>query len=126
MVVVSDTSPVANLTLNRYAQGNENFVCVVGSFPPASYRSCRSESDGFHKSVECFCDREVKLVELGHSLRWDAGVSGIGLEKTGRQRSLDSLEEFQKNNGDTVALREQEIAAGAGDFLHESFSPQLG
>src|SRR4029077_13489521 len=55
----------------------------------------------------------------------DAGIAADGGKKAGGERRVAALEQLQKDETDRIALRQELIAARAGELRHETFGPQF-
>ena len=69
------------------------------------------ESDGANESVQVVDDTLVEAIELGAPVMLETSIGSEWIEETGGQGGVDSLEEFEKDQGDGVALRGKLIAA---------------
>jgi hypothetical protein len=69
------------------------------------------ESHGANESVQVVGDTLVEAVELGAPVMLETSIGSEWIEETGGQRGVDSLEEFEEDQGDGIALRGKLIAA---------------
>jgi hypothetical protein len=69
------------------------------------------ESYGANESVQVVGDTLVEAVELGAPVMLETGIGSEWIEETGGQRGVDSLEEFEEDHGDGIALRGKSAGA---------------
>jgi hypothetical protein len=72
------------------------------------------EADSLHQIVDGVADLAVEEVELRKTLRWQFGVWGKGLQETGGQRGVDSVEQFHEQQADAITSGEETITAEEG------------
>ena len=47
------------------------------------------------------------------------------MKEAGGERCIDFVEQFEEHHADPISHREQPIAAGMGEFFHQSFAAEL-
>ena len=83
------------------------------------------ESDGANESVQVVGDTLVEAIELGALVMLETSIGSEWIEETGGQGGVDSLEEFEKDQGDGVALRGKLIAARVREPGKETFGAKF-
>ena len=68
----------------------------------------------------------IESVESMALLFGDEGVGGNRAKQPGGQRRVDPFEEFQKEDGESIAVGQQAVPARVCDFLDQVFRAQLG
>ena len=53
------------------------------------------------------------------------GIGSDGPKSPSGQRGIDALEEFQKEDADSIAFGQQAIATGVGNYLDETLGAEL-
>jgi hypothetical protein len=84
------------------------------------------ETERANQGVEVIDDALVEAIKLGPLVILEAGICADGAEKTGCERRVDALEELEEYHGDRVTLRQQSIAAGAGEPGDKTFGTKFG
>ena len=64
------------------------------------------EADGLEELVEGRGDASVESVKMRQPLVWQPGVGGDGPQEPGGERGVDAVEEFEKDQADAIALRQ--------------------
>jgi sugar phosphate isomerase/epimerase len=74
------------------------------------------EADSLKQIVDDVAEFAVEGVELRKTLRLQFGVWEKGLQETGRQRGVDSVEQFHEQQADAITSGEETIRAGVRSF----------
>ena len=83
------------------------------------------ESDGANESVQIVGDTLVEAIELGASVMLETSIGSEWIEETGGQGGVNSLEEFEEDQGDGVALRGKLIAARVREPAKKAFGAKF-
>ena len=83
------------------------------------------ESDGADESVQVVGNTLVEAIELGAPVMLETSIGSEWIEETGGQGGVDSLEEFEEDQGDGVALRGKLIAARVREPDKETFGAKF-
>src|SRR5712692_5880321 len=88
--------------------------------------SCgRPQADGAQKRVEVGDDALVESIESVALLFREEGIGCDGPQKSGGQRGVDALEQFQEDDANLVALRLESIPSGVFHFVNEPLGSKL-
>src|ERR1700740_3724395 len=83
------------------------------------------ETDSSDEGVEIVDDTLVEAIELRSPLGLKPGICFDRVEKASRKWRVDAFEEFQEDQADRVALREQLITARVGQLGNQAFGAEF-
>lgn len=83
------------------------------------------QTDSFHQFVEIVGHALVQAVNLRLPLLLQCSVAGKRTKQSCSKRSVDALEELEKEQRDGVAGGQQAISAGVRQFPNQRFGPEL-
>ena len=83
------------------------------------------EANGVDEIVESVDDSLVELVKLREPFVLEFIVRRKGLQEPGGERGVDALEEFEKDEADGIAFRQEPIAPGVWKFFDQALGSEL-
>ena len=67
----------------------------------------------------------IEVIELVQPIVGHDSVSRIGMKKPGGERGIDLVEEFEKQQTDTISIGQQPIAPRVWQLFHQGFRTEL-
>ena len=92
---------------------------------PFECGSCCFETDGLDEEIKIVDDALVKAVEWRSPFGFEPSVWFDRTEKACRERRINPFEQLEKDKADRVPVREELIAARAGEFGDEALGTEL-
>ena len=67
----------------------------------------------------------IEAVKLTTFVRGEVAIAGKGLQKTGGERSIDTLEQLQEEHANGIAFVQETVTTRVRQFGHQAFGAQL-